>query len=232
MKPKGGEVVIGRGAVRWLRALGFDVYQEVQIGQGGLVIDVVGTFGPWVVAVECKTTFGLSVIEQADHWRRFVHYSWVCVPVGGAGGSRLFAERICRDLGIGVLYVIPEIVDDPSPARHWGPAVTEKVHADYFRRAPVEHVRRWLTEGQKTALAAGSVGGGRWTPFRETCEALAGIVRKRPGVALREAIEEIRHHYATTSSARACLSKWIEAGKVPGVVLRREGRTPRLYLEG
>lgn len=232
MKAKGGEVVVGRGAVRWLRALGFEVYQEVQIGQGGLVIDVVGTLGPFVVAIECKATFGLAVIEQAERWTRSAHYSWVCVPLSDTSGSRHFAERVCRDMGIGVLYVIPELVDVATPAPHFGPVVQEEVHARFNRHAATREIRRHLLEGQKTAAPAGTQGGGRWTPFRATCEAVREVVTASPGISLRDAIEGIRHHYASVSAARACLSKWIEAGKIPGVVLRREGRKPRLYLEG
>ena len=219
------EVVIGRGAAAWLRALGFEVWQEVQIGQGGSVIDLVGTLGPFLVTIECKTTFSLDVIEQAEHWRRSAHFTWCAVPRGKSSHGRRFAERVCRAFGVGVLYV------DPSPSLHER-TVVEQVHPEYFRHAPTAEIRRYLLEGQKTRHPAGSQGAGRWTPFRATCEGIQAVVRAEPGIPLRDAIDKAGHHYASVSVARVCLTRWIEAKKIPGVVLRRDGRVSRLYLEG
>lgn len=217
------EVLIGRAAAAWLASLGFEIYQEVQVAQGSRTADLIGVMGPLLVAVECKVTFGVGVIEQAEHWRRFAHYSWVAVPEGRT--ERAFAERVCRRFGVGVLYVASGV----SWSDDWDAPVVEGVHAEYQRRAAVETIRGSLLEGQKTALPAGSRGGGRWTPFRQTCEALKKIVSAEPGVTLKTAIERIDHHYSAPGVARVALAKWIEAGKIPGVAIRREGRAVTLF---
>lgn len=87
--------------------------------------------------------------------------------------------------------------------------------------------------GHKTHAKAGAPSaGGRYTPFRDTCDQLAAVVRAVPGIALRDAIDQIRHHYGSTATARSTLPKWIEAGKVPGVEVRRVGRLLHLHPAG
>lgn len=54
------------------------------------------------------------------------------------------------------------------------------------------------------------------------------VVNREPGIALREALAQVHHHYRTDSTARACLAKWILGGSVPGVRLERDGK--RLVL--
>ena len=47
--------------------------------------------------------------------------------------------------------------------------------------------------------------------------------------SLKEVVDGIDHHYGSDTTARSCLSAWIWAGKVRGVVARREGRLLRIY---
>jgi predicted transcriptional regulator len=54
-------------------------------------------------------------------------------------------------------------------------------------------------------------------------------VRAHPGCCLRDLIQNIKHHYASRSGATQCVSYWAQAGKVPGVECRREGKHLRFY---
>jgi hypothetical protein len=46
---------------------------------------------------------------------------------------------------------------------------------------------------------------------------------------LRDLIQNIKHHYASRSGATQCVSYWAQAGKVPGVECRRDGKYLRFY---
>jgi hypothetical protein len=82
----------------------------------------------------------------------------------------------------------------------------------------------------KLPAKAGAIGGGgRWTPFRDTCEQLRAVVASAPGITLKEGIAAIRHHYTSMASARGALAARIESGLVPGVRLERDGKAVRLY---
>jgi hypothetical protein len=54
-------------------------------------------------------------------------------------------------------------------------------------------------------------------------------VAKNPGASIRDVVDGIKHHYQTDATARSSIAKWIEAGKVKGVELRRTGNVAALY---
>lgn len=96
---------LGPPVVAWLTAWGWDVYQEVVVGDG--VADIVATRGPVVWIIELKLSFSLSLLDQAYHRRRYAHRVSVAVPKYSRGGSvKLGSTRhICDILGIGLLLV-------------------------------------------------------------------------------------------------------------------------------
>lgn len=107
----------------------------------------------------------------------------------------------------------------------WQPDKHAKVHvraeARRWNRHPVALAAELKPE-HKTHAKAGAIGaGGRWTPFRDTCEQLARLVREQPGLTVKQAVDQIKHHYSTPSTARSSLTAWIADGKVPGVEMRR-----------
>jgi hypothetical protein len=98
-----------------------------------------------------------------------------------------------------------------------------------FRRRVAFGLKEALHEEQKTFAPAGSRGGKHWTPYKSTCRALLAEVKQEPGISLRDALGKITHHYASATSARACLARLVEEGLVPGVRLTREEKEVRLY---
>jgi hypothetical protein len=62
---------------------------------------------------------------------------------------------------------------------------------------------------------AGSNQGGHWTPFKSTRDTMISMVKKAPGIPFKELLEKIDHHYASTASARSCLSKLIGTSVIP-----------------
>jgi hypothetical protein len=86
-----------------------------------------------------------------------------------------------------------------------------------------------LCAQHKVSAKAGTAGGGRWTPFRNTCDQLVRVVHESPGIPMKDAIDRIKHHYASSSSARGALATWVDRGKLPGVKLTRGPGVMRLW---
>jgi hypothetical protein len=101
------------------------------------------------------------------------------------------------------------------------------LRAAQLNRRALKHFR--LHEAQKTYAAAGNNNGQHWSPYKQTCLSILDYVRAHPGCCLRDLIQNIKHHYASRTSANQCVSYWAQAGKVPGVECRLEGKYLRFY---
>lgn len=205
---KPAETDLGRVVVAYLEALGADVFQEVTVSGG--VADVVAKVGAEIWIVEVKATLSLALLIQAMDRRRLAHRVILAAPPSRNARD---VAGICSELGVGLWTV--------SLGQQWDPpSVRELVPSRRWNARPVALAAKLRPE-HKTHGQAGAVGGGgRWTPFRGTCEALAEVVARKPGIALKEAIGEIRHHYRSASIARSSLATWLREGKVPGVEMR------------
>lgn len=210
--------------VAYLEAMGADVYQEVEVPGG--VADIVARVRAELWIVEVKTSLSLALLFQAMERRRLAHRVFIAAPY-----SRNFRDVgvVCEALGIGLFEV-----KVPSDYETWRtPEVIERVESRRWNTRPVA-LAADLEPGHKTHAKAGAIGaGGRWTPFRSTCEELARVVAAEPGIALKQAIEKIKHHYRTPASARSSIAHWLERGKVPGVRLEYQATphatTPKLF---
>lgn len=194
--------------VAWLQAAGWEVYQEVSSLEG--VADIVATQGGLVWVIEAKLTTGLDVLEQAARWKPWAHQASIATPT-----RNRFAYQVARKLGVGALLVGPGDIE-------------EAVEAPLFRRAQADKLRATLHEEHKTFAPAGNATGARSTSFGRTCRAVASYVQRNPGVSLKQLLDEVETHYTSKSSARASLARWIDAGKVAGVRLERDGKALRL----
>lgn len=204
------EQSVAEVVVAYLEALGADVYQEVECPGG--VADIVARVRAELWIIEVKTSLSLALMFQAMERRRIAHRVIVAAPY-----SRNFSDIgvLCEALGIGLWQV-----DVASSEERWRQhRVLELVDSRRWNSRPVALAAE-LKPQHKTHAKAGAIGaGGRWTPFRSTCEQLARVVNAEPGITLKQAIAQIEHHYATPSSARSSIAHWIERGKVDGVRL-------------
>ena len=209
---KRSEEELARQVVAYFEHDGWDVYQEVMCS--GRVADIVIVREPVIGVVECKTSFGLAVMEQAHYWKRYAHVSYAAVPgYFKHSNSRCFGERMCHQQGIGVLHVNKNYVKMAVKAR-----LTRRI----TKRIKVR-------EEQKTFAPAGTNRGGHWTPFRGTVHAMEQYVNLHPGCTMREMMKAIDHHYSSDASARSTLSKYMEYGVITSVEKRKEGKELRLY---
>lgn len=225
MTNKKTEADLARHVIAWLEGQSWEVYQEVQLVSQGLIADIVAIQGQLVWIVECKTSFGLSVIEQAYNWRGKAHFVSVAVPESNRNTARehRMADLVISMFGIGCIAV--------SGSGNWA-QVRERVAVRLNRQARVKKIRGTLTPAHKDFASAGNSQGLHWTPFQQTCLHVRRAVEECPGITMKELIGSIKTHYASPASARASLLHWIEAGKVAGVRLEREGKNLRLHPQG
>lgn len=112
----------------------------------------------------------------------------------------------------------------------WSADLLVKPHLN--RRIVKGSLEGMLNEAQRTYAPAGTATGRRWSPFRETCDKVKLYVKGHPGCTMKEVIEAVDHHYGNDATARSSMAHWIEARKVDGVEIRREGRRLALYPTG
>ena len=216
------EADLAASVVGYLRGNRYDVYQEVQPTRLGAIADIVAKLDDLVWVVECKRTLSLEVLGQAYHWRSAAHLVSVAVPAPKRHtAGREFADRIMADYGIGLLSI--------QAAFRGGGSCYEKLRPRLNRKALVNKFADLRPE-QKLDIA-GSATGGHWTPFRQTSAAVRSAIDRRPGICLKDLIDAVEHHYASDSTARACLSRYVQRGIIEGVRCERDGNALRFYLE-
>lgn len=175
----------------------FEVFKEVQSGGG--IIDIVLRSGIVTTAIECKMGFGLDVIEQAHRNRGVCHFSYVAIPCGRNGW---FKREVCKDYGIGVLSVSPHSIEE---------SVTPRL----FRKARGPKLEEYHKENEA------GVQSGRITAFSNTVRKLVEVVRRNPGIAMKDAVTRIQHHYSKDANAAASLSVWVRQGVIKEVTIDR-----------
>lgn len=211
------ETDLAATVVSWLKDQHWDVYQEVQMRRGDAIADIVAVQGDTSWVIECKRSLTFAVIEQAIHWKPFARFASVAVPYA-KGKGRWLAERTCGAHGVGYLSVRDDDVN--------------VVISPQINRRLIWNITEHLTEQQRDYAPAGSRGGSHWTPFKQTCDSLRRYLKDHDGATMKEVMANIDHHYHRDTTAKACLLKWAERGKIRGVRAERDGRRIRLFLSG
>jgi|HubBroStandDraft_4_1064222.scaffolds.fasta_scaffold06671_2 hypothetical protein len=195
------EVDVARPLVAWLREMDWQVYQEV----GSIHADIVAILGRVSWIIEAKRFLNWKVIRQAR--AHICRATWVsvCVPYGSYCDE---AGIVLRHYGIGCLE---------TSLRN---SVKERLKPRTNRNLACR-LTKLLDDRQKTYCEAGSPGGSAWSPFRATCERLLEVVQQQPGITLSDAIKAIKHHYASSASAKQSLTIWIQQDKVAGIRCER-----------
>ena len=185
--------------IAYLEAEHWDVYQEVNFGSGGAIADIVAVRAGYLWIIECKTSLTFTVLEQANHWRS--HYRSVAIPVAKNASGRGTAYHIANKfLNLGILEV---------GANDRYCALVREIDAPPLMREFHKYAK-WMIDQllpeHKTTLAAGSNGGGYFTPYKATMDKVHRFVRSNPGCSLKEIVDGIeKYHYANRSSAMSCI---------------------------
>lgn len=237
VKDKIREVDVAKPMVEYLKAIGYGVYQEVEIASGRA--DIIAVRGDILWIIEVKTSLSLALIEQAYNRVRVAtaHYVSVAIP-----NSKLnsFAISLLKEKGIGVF-----VVDVELASRYSDGTYGEYSDCEYYGYMPIrekckpvlnkcvnskrlQYLKNSLCEEMKTYCNAGSAGGGQWTKFKATVESLKKIVRDNSGMTLREIVEKYgMFHYRTKYSAISSLDRYIRAGVIDEIAIDKG----RLYYE-
>jgi hypothetical protein len=173
----------------------FDLYFEVGSPVGST--DIVAVKSPLMISIEVKTSFGLSVIEQAVRNIPYYHYSYVAVPYVK---DSHFAEQICKQYGIGVL----KYKEDNRFSEFEG-HVYEQLPPKFNRKALAKYIK--LMDAYKDATP-GCVNG-RPTPFKEMIKGISAYLQRHPGATLKEVFEGSYITYRTISAFKAGMYQWI-----------------------
>ena len=213
-KGKITEKELASEVVDWLSAERWDVYQEVRAVGG--VHDIVATKNRLVWIVECKVSRSLALLDQVLYSRRRAHFCSVAVPHGKSAASFTY---MLNHLGVGELTLRYGIRESLPPRLNR----TAHRYKDYWEKT--------LHEEQKDGsyAKAGTADGGYYTPFKATCRRLLDIVRNKPGIQFKEAMNKLEHHYSTNNSARSCMLRYLYDGVVEGVEIRKEGKNLTLH---
>lgn len=196
--------------IKYLKSDGYEIYQEVPMG--GIAADIVAVAGPVLVVVETKKNLGLDVLEQCKNWLNHANmvYAGVFKP---KRSQTTFGRQVARTFGIGTLEVNVAKYQSIEEAD-----VSEHIRPD-FRRKIDNRLRDALRPEMMTGEYgdAGTNRGGRFTPFKQTTEALLDVVRRSGPITLKDAISQIKTHYASGAAARVNLKKYIENGVIKGL---------------
>jgi hypothetical protein len=188
-------------AVAELQRLGYETYEEVRFRSLGKIADIVGLRGPVILVLEAKRSMTLALLNQIMYWERYAHQRLVCVEKGRIG---LAVTRLLRNEGIG-LWRVGRL---DGVKEELGPVLRRKALTDLRDYCVAEN-----RSGSEYA-SAGSKGGGYWTPFQGTKRALDEVVKKNPGIALWEALEQVDHHYASSQSGVNSMANLIQRGVI------------------
>lgn len=206
MKIFANEEELAAKVVEYVRDLKWEVYQEVDLKPLGGVADIIATCGNLLWVLECKLSFSLHLLHQAERHLPFANYISVCTPRRNNCRSD---SKILKFLGLGHLTVneygcVHEVCETPLHRR-----INKKW---YFSK---------LCDEQKTWAKAGSANGGQFTPFKMTVMNFKNYITKYPGCSMKEVISNIDHHYSGLSTARTSIYTWLREGVITGVYFEK-----------
>ena len=212
------EVDLAEPVAAYLRGLQWDVYQEVPgpVGRADILVEQSVLLG----AVEVKKDLSLRLIEQAHYWLRYAHLTWIAVPRPLRSRNQ-FVLGLLHGQGIGMLEY------DRKEEK-----VRELIRPALQRKALVHVTRKHIDEEHRTFAKAGNSDNHFWSPFKRTARQVQILVMDKPGIRLKDAVNEMKHHYANNSTARTCIAHWIREGLIEGVEMHRVGRHLELYPTG
>jgi hypothetical protein len=202
----------------YLRDLKWQTYKEVTVPTG--IIDIVGKQGAVLWGVEAKMSAGMALLEQATSRLKYCHRVSVVVPCPTSN----FFQKICRREGIGIFtarhtkrfcpesrdFVPYGVIEETTPAAFRRKVIPIKLHDSMM------------------STTAGLPSPERVTPFTLTCNQIREVLQGKPeGLRLKDLIDNIQHHYRTSSTAKSSLAQWMRNGTIKGV--RYENG--RAYLE-
>lgn len=219
--------------VNYFRDLGWGVYQEVSFGYGDKRPDIVAVNDNLGHIIEVKTSLTLDLLKQVYNHRNKAHYISIAIPHYQLNSRRFsnkskdtfyFCRAVCEYFGIGIYLITDKDVGRFNPEVNLAPKLNRNNSFKYIQ----EH---YLYEAQKTHSAAGNNTASFYSPFQQTVINIKDYLAKCPsGANIKDIMSNIRHHYASDSTAKHCIMKYINEGIIKGIGIRK-GKQNIYYLE-
>ena len=226
------ETEVATAVMEHFSAEGWDCYPEVVLPSGRADIVAVRPMpfsnGKTVHMIETKTSWSLSLLEQALARQEFAHYVSIAAPKTKSYNTLFWI--LCKAFGIGMMEVsgadphVDEYRDYPAKLSR-GLKAAKKFGWGPWRTLASLH------DDQKRFTPGSTVSAGYSTAFSRTMDDCADFVRENPGCTVKELVESIPSHYASKSGFKQGVLTWLEK-RYDDIEARREGRCIRFYPEG
>ena len=217
MKVKMPETAICLAVLAALKEQGWETFQEVDFGHRA---DIVARKDGKILIVEAKSAPSMALIGQGLHWM-----AWGNAVAVATTWSRGEFSNICRALGIHIITV-------GHDWRNEGNLKAELPYEWKYHRAEASCRKRLLKRLHPLLNEFGKAGSQSeyYSAFKHTCRNLKEYISGHPGVTMKEAVKNIAHHYASETSARSSLGKWITEGSIEGIEWRKAPDIKRYLL--
>jgi len=196
------ETELATEIIKYLKSKNWTIYPELNN------IDIIATKEDLnsknnlkIIGIECKKHFNLNVLSQADGRRNYVDNIYIAVS-NGRKNNEMFGLKIAKMLNIGVFFANKNsYFEDQRVKEYFCPTLETRKY---------DLIDKLLHPKAENYAEAGQVGGKQWTTFRKTVNELVEYVKLNEGKDLKEILNNIKHHYKTSSSAKNSIKKMIE----------------------
>lgn len=227
------EATVAAAVMEHLVEDGWECWPEVVLPEGRADIVAVRPF-PFMAhrrsvhIVETKTSWSLTLLEQAVSRKQYAHYVSIAAPTN----PNNYFVKLCRREGIGLIRLRPH-----------GAECSVDSYTDYnYSRAALQRHKRGdryfgpdrtlaaLHEDQKRFAPGTTAAAGYSTAWARTMGRAVEYVGKNPGVTAKQLASAVEHHYSNNAGARQGFLLWLS--KRPEISARKEGGAMRFYLHG
>ncbi len=207
------ETLLAEQVIKHLERKGWEVYREVMMPRSYKTCDIVAIKDGIVWAIETKTTFNDTLLEQANNHLRHVHYVSVATPCSKYKSHTMSYVKsyFMKNHGIGHMivddykfcdeYYVRELI---TPTLNDKPLSTDKLLNS-------------LHELHKSAIAGGQSGEAP-TPFKITIHEVKKYLKENGPSTIGAIADNVKHHYKTDKGLKTGLPSGISMGYVKGII--------------
>lgn len=168
----------------------WNLWPEVPLADGG-IIDVYAIRGTTTMAIEAKMHLNFQVLHQAYRNKARAHFSYIAVPE--PKNTPEFFKRVCKDYGIGVLYI------DKKDS-----IIREGIKPRFNKRIKQPKLADWMKQS-----AAGSQYD-RVTAYSYAIDQIVMNLRRNNNrMNMANVFEKTTYHWKSITSAQECIKTYI-----------------------
>jgi len=211
------EVELFQPVEAWLKGIGSIVVPEVEMISGEARADLVAVVHNRAGVFEGKMSLSADLIRQAYFWQQFA--SSVTLVLPKPKGGRNLEKRskflpVFEALGFGLIHVSLDKHGEPTIDRVLSPHIASGDRSEPLMKILAKHLPAKPEAGSSNSQKSTSV-------YQETIRNLIVCVTNNPGISLKYAVKEIKHHYTSDAKARSDLSAMLrKRGGISGITAK------------